>query len=362
VFHPVSCTGLNRANLLSPPDLESQAQKADLNKIAQTFSDFLLQTYNAPINPEKEILFLSSGRAALLLLGLSFIDTDRICYVPDPGYYIYRNITILFGGRIKEYSLYQRNDFLPNLNRFEEKKRLRSMRMMFLNSPHNPTGGICDPSFYNRLHKLALAENILLLIDSAYCLNACGSFRPPVFCANRRRLKVGLEMFSFSTNLCAPGLGLTALVGRREFISGLSNLATSVGCLPSKATINLAARYFFSVDELTRHIHRCRKVIEARTAQMSGYLKKSHIEFYPVITSPFVWVKLKSGRVSLSFARGLLRRSGVVVAPGSAVGEQGEGWIRLSANLESEKLDRAMYNFVKYYQPVKTRLQARRKK
>jgi len=80
-----------------------------------------------------------------------------------------------------------------------------------------------------------------------------------------------------------------------------------------------------------------------------------------VISTPFVWAKLRRGRVSLGFARSLLRRRQLVVAPGAAFGEEGEGWIRIAANLEGAQLRRALDLLIKQYQPIRSRMRERKK-
>lgn len=327
--------------------------------IKDIFSEYLTAAYGARINPDKEMLLLPSGRATLLLLGTYFIDTDRVCYAPDPGFSAYRNIGLLFGGKIEKYPLYQRNDFLPNLKQFE-RRNSGKLKILLLNSPHNPTGAVCDKSFFLKLEQLAARENMLVVVDSSYSLNAIGNFRPPLYCEIRKRLKTGLEMFALSTNLCAPDLKLSILVGRREFIAPLARLANSFGLIPCPTSVQAAGRFFADIDVLQSHIEHCRAEIAARTEIITAHLNDAGIEYHPVVTTPFIWVKLKPGRVSLSFARALLRRKGIAVAPGSAFGEEGEGWVRIAANVGGDKLAGAMREFVRHYQPIKARLRQRK--
>jgi aspartate/methionine/tyrosine aminotransferase len=120
-----------------------------------------------------------------------------------------------------------------------------------------------------------------------------------------------------------------------------------------------AAPFFDRTDTIQRHIEHCRAVILERTSTVTKVLDSSGIEYYTVITTPFVWVRLKKGRTSLGFARGLLRRKEVAVAPGSAFGEEGEGWVRISVNIDPDQLQEAMGRFVSYHHPIKTRLKVR---
>jgi LL-diaminopimelate aminotransferase len=90
-------------------------------------------------------------------------------------------------------------------------------------------------------------------------------------------------------------------------------------------------------------------------------LTEAGIEYYPALSMPYLWVRLKRGRVSLSFARSLLRRQAIVVAPGSAFGEEGEGWVRIAANMDEACLRNSVAEIVKHCQPLRARLRDRRK-
>jgi LL-diaminopimelate aminotransferase len=352
---------LSRFNMSIDPS-QSGAEPVSLSTsdVKRTISGYLESAYGAKIDPEYEMLLLPGGRATLLLLGAYLVESDRTCYVPDPGFTAYRHMSVLFKGEIDKYKLHERNDYLPNLKQFEEKKP-RSLRLLMINSPHNPTGAVWDKPLYAKLEEMAAKENILVIADSSYCLNSIGNFRAPLFCEQHRRLKVGMEMLSLSTNLCAPGLKLTALIGRRQLLTPLGRLVNSFGLIPCEAVLKASSRYFSSVQTLTDHIAKCRSEIRARTSQVAAILGDAGIEYYPLITMPYLWVKLRRNRVSLYFARSLLRRRAVAVSPGSAFGEEGEGWIRIAVNESGERLTQAVNEIVKQYQPIKSRLRERRK-
>ena len=281
--------------------------------------------------------------------------------MPDPGFVAYRNLPLLFGGRVKRYAVLQRNDFLPNLEQFtRDKPAAKTSRLIFINSPHNPTGAIADSDFYARLTMLAVKENLLVIADSSYCLSSIGSMPPPIFLDHRKRFGKGLELFSLSTNLCAPDLKLTIVVGARHHLLPLASLAKVSGMLPNSYLLEAAAAYFSSLKIFQQHLENCRETIRNRTQLVTASLSEAGIGYYPVITTPFIWVKLRRGRVSLGFARSLLRRKQVAVAPGSAFGEEGEGWIRVAANLEGSELRRALDLFIRHYQPIKARLRQRK--
>lgn len=334
---------------------ETATATTTTTQIKNIFAEYLQKEHSVEIDPAREMLILPGARVALLILAAYLADEDTVFYLPDPGYEAYRVPALLFGAKIVTYPLYHRTDYLPNLESLKE-RRSKTSRVMVVNSPHNPTGAVCDAAFYERLRKMAATENLLIVADSSYALSSAGNLRPELFCENNRRLRVGLEIFSFSTGLCAPHLKLTALVGKKTLIQPLATLSKLLSLEPSEATVDSAAGYFASAKMLEDHIKTCREEIGKRTAIIVDRLKSEGIEYYPVCHSGFIWIRLRHRRVSLSFARSLLRLRGIMVAPGSAFGEQGEGWIRISANVDSGTLAKSMDAIVRHYQPIRSQI------
>ena len=325
-------------------------------RVRSVFAEYLQQYQSVDIDPAREMLLVPGARAAMLLLAAYLADDDTVFHVPDPGYEAYRVAALLFGAKVKTIPLYQRNDYLTNLEMMSERSS-KTARVMIVNSPHNPTGAVCDNAFYERLRKMAATANIFVIADSSYALSSAGNFRPALFCENPRRLKVGLEMFSFSTSLCAPQLKLTALVGNKALIQPLTALAKLLSLEASESSIAATKGVFASAAALAEHVGNCRAELGRRTAIIVGELKNAEIEHYPVCPAGYVWIKLRHRRVSLSFARSLLRQRGILVAPGSAFGEQGEGWIRVCANVGGDALVKAVSTLIKHFQPIRSRIE-----
>ncbi len=346
---------LGRYSIKVPLASEAAASAISSAQIKDVFAEFLHKEHAVEIDPSREMLILPGARVALLILAAYLADEDTVFHLPDPGYEAYRVPALMFGAKIATYPLFQRTDYLPNLETLKERPG-KTSRVIVVNSPHNPTGAVCDGAFYERLRKTAATANLLVVADSSYALSSAGNFRPALFCENTRRLRVGLEIFSFSTGLCAPEIKLTALVGKRTLIQPLATLAKLLSLEPSQATINSAAGYFSSAKILEEHFGRCREEIGKRTATLLTGSRARVLNIIRFVTAGFVWIKLRHRRVSLSFARSLLRLRGIMVAPGSAFGEQGEGWIRVSANVGGDTLAKAMEVIVRHYQPIRSQI------
>ncbi len=332
-----------------------------IREIKATLAAFLASEYGAEVHPEKEMLLLPGARTTLLLLAAFFADESATYHLPNPGYDAYRKFAMMFDAKVKHYQLYQRNDYLPNLDQLGREVG-KNLNLVFINTPHNPSGTVCDQDFQARLHRHAAEHNYLLVVDSSYALPYAGNFRPPLYCETRRHLRNGLEMISFSTGFLSPELKLTILIGRRTLIQPLAQAAHSLGLKPLQPMLHVASSYFASVTTMKDHLKNCRDELSARIQIINKRLKESALDFYPASGTGYFWVKLRRRRISLNFARSLLRQKGILVAPGTSFGEQGEGWVRISANTQGEELERAIDGFCRHIAPLKSRLRRRKER
>jgi aspartate/methionine/tyrosine aminotransferase len=149
-------------------------------------------------------------------------------------------------------------------------------------------------------------------------------------------------------------------MGRRTLIQPLAEAAGTLGLQPLQPMLHLASSYFASVATMQAHIQKCRAELNSRIQVVSKKLKETELDYSPVGGTGYFWVKLRRRRISLNFARWLLRQKGILVAPGTSFGEEGEGWVRICANCRGEELDQAIEVVCRHIGPLKARL--RRKK
>ena len=199
-------------------------------------------------------------------------------------------------------------------------------RLLFLNSPHNPTGAELSDKELTDLAWLAGRENILLVNDAAY---AGLSIRPPAsLMAVRGGRKVGVELGSFSYQFGLPPLPFGFAVGSHDVIEGLHRVAQYQPAYLPRYFVDLALRAVrhYPGDGLKLIRERVAKAT-AQTEPLIGLLK---LQPSGLPTVPFAWVQIERRTSSVTFARGLLRRHRLLVTPGSSFGENGAGYLRLS--------------------------------
>ena len=125
-------------------------------------------TRHTGVPTQFENVVLTPGSKNLLLFALlSLIEEGDEVIVPDPGYPIYRSLVEFIGGRAISLPLRQENDFRADVDELARLITPRT-RMLVVNSPQNPTGGILTREDCEAIARLAIEHDLIVLSDEIY--------------------------------------------------------------------------------------------------------------------------------------------------------------------------------------------------
>ena len=136
-------------------------------QLKEALAEWLMAHHQIRINPVKEI-FVGGGITNLLFnLALAFIEPGDIAFVPAVGIPTYRKVIAACGGEAVNYGVSARSDWAPDFERLGTTLG-RVARLLFLNSPHNPTGTILNKDDLAEILYVAGRENLMLILDQAF--------------------------------------------------------------------------------------------------------------------------------------------------------------------------------------------------
>ncbi len=320
----------------TPPDkIEPSAllpaRHEQIGRLKEELANWYQAQARVRLNPEKEI-YIGPGVTSLVFsLAQAFVDHGDIVFVPEIGYPTYRRATIACGAEPVIYSVSAKNDWQPNFERVSTRLG-RVARILFLNSPHNPTGAELGEKEMNDLMWLAGRENIIVINDAAY-LSVSGRKAVSLMAATGGK-KIGAEIGSFSYIFGLPRLPLGFVVGNREIISGIEQAARlNPAFLPAfhvERAIAAIQRYpGAELKALRKHFASARaeavKLIDLLELEISGH-----------DSVPFVWARIERRRQSAAVASQMYHRGRILVVPGIAFGDGGEGYLRFSLTASPE--------------------------
>ncbi|MBN1212310.1 MAG: pyridoxal phosphate-dependent aminotransferase [candidate division Zixibacteria bacterium] len=308
------------------------ASKEQLNNLKEELITWFDTHHLVRLKSTKE-LFIGSGiRTLLFNLALSFLENGDVAFVPELGLPLYRKIVTACGAEPINYNISAKNNWSPGFDRLNTHLG-RVARVLFLNSPHNPTGFELNEKEMAELAWLAGRENFLVVNDAAY--QSLSERKPVSLLSVSGGRKVGVELYSFSYLFGLPPLPFGFIAGNREVINAIKQ---SAGLLPSYIPahyINLALQAVRKYP--SEPLRKTRKRISQAASEANQFLSALALEKAGSATVPFIWAEIgKREQNSTVTARQLYRRHRILTAPGTAFGESGQGYLRLSLTAPPE--------------------------
>jgi aspartate/methionine/tyrosine aminotransferase len=306
----------NREGLL-PADRERT------NQLKEELAAWLARQFGTRTVATREIFVGGSISTLVYQMALAYIDSGDIAFVPSLGIPLYRKVVTACNGEPVSYSISAKNDWMPRFDRLNSRLG-RVARLLFLNSPHNPTGAELSEKEMTELAWLAGRENILLVNDAAYA--AIPSRQPVSLLSIRGGRKVGVELYSFSYQFGLPPLPFGFAVGSREAVNGLQAAARLIPAPIPRFYVDLALRALRKYPG--RHLRHVRSTVTKATAETNHLLDLLKLETAGTSSVPYLWAKIARRGLAVNLARLLFKRYRILVAPGPSFGENGEGYVR----------------------------------
>jgi LL-diaminopimelate aminotransferase len=305
----------------------------------QAVADYYGRRFGVTLNPETEVLALIGSKEGIAHVPTAFVDPGAVVLVPDPGYPAYTNPTLLAGGEVYSMPLLRERDFLPDLEAIPAAVLSRA-QVMWLNYPHNPTAAVADLAFLERAVAFAKRHDLLLAYDNPYSEVVWSGTAAPSILQIPAAREVALEFNSLSKMVNMAGWRIGMAVGNAKAVGALGRVKNNMdtGVFPAiqeaaVAALNLPAEWIAERNL----IYRRRREVVVRV------LDRMRIWYTPAAATLYVWCEIPMGFESAAeFADALLVEAGVSVAPGTAFGPSGEGYVRISLVQSEARLEEAL--------------------
>ncbi|MGQ0793870.1 MAG: LL-diaminopimelate aminotransferase [Deltaproteobacteria bacterium] len=304
----------------------------------QASADWYKERFGVKVDPASEVVTLIGSKEGIAHTPLAFIDPGDVVLVPDPGYPVYGVATTFAGGIPYLMPLLKENNFLPDLAAIPDEICKRA-KLMFINYPNNPTSAVCDISFFKDVVEFAQKHEILVCHDAAYTEVAYDGFNPPSFLQVDGAAEVGMEFHSLSKTFNMTGWRVGFAAGNKRAIGGLGKVKTNIDSGVFQA-IQIAG--IEGLRNYTLGMAERRKIYEHRRDLFCRGLEDIGLGYYPLKATFYVWVDVPKGYASKDFAAKLLSEAGIVATPGNGFGKYGEGYIRISITIATERLAEAV--------------------
>jgi aspartate aminotransferase len=283
----------------------------------------------------RDNVWVTAGGAQALHLALSLtVGAGDGVLVPDPGYPPFTMAAHLLQAQAQPYALRAEDGFLPDPATVEAAITDRT-RVLLLNSPSNPLGTCLPEALLADLLDIARRHDLWVLSDECYAAFTDGAPHVPAAALDTDGRVMTLH--TFSKTYAMTGLRVGALVVPDVLAPLIPRVQESiVSCVNTPAQHAALAAITGPQDVVddARRTYREHRAIAQEVLDAKG------IGWLPAAGGIYLWADvahLTGGDVA-AWAEDLARTQGVAVAPGSAFGPAGEGWVRISLTATAEDL------------------------
>jgi aspartate/methionine/tyrosine aminotransferase len=300
---------------------------AGIPELREAVASYLNRARGLAIEPG-QIIVTPGAKPIMFYAILALLESGDEAIYPDPGFPIYASMISFAGATSVPLALREENDFVPDL---DELRRIITPRtkLLILNSPHNPTGGLISPDAIRDIARIAREHDLWVLSDEIYAeIVYEGEHRSIVAEEGMAERTILLDGFSKTFAMTGWRLGYGAFP--KALVDPVAKLVTnSVSCTATftqRAGVAAISQRPAEVDTMLAEFRRRRDAIVAGLNRIDGITcRVPHGAFYvfPNITG------LGLGDAA-TVADRVLNEAGVAVLAGTAFGRVGEGHLRLS--------------------------------
>jgi LL-diaminopimelate aminotransferase len=323
-------------------DPENHRYPTDEEKGMLAFRQEIARWYNTrygvTLDPGSEILGLIGSKEGCHHFVLGCINPGDTVLMTDPGYPAYRASILMAGGDPYNVPILAENSYLPVLEDIPTDVAKKA-RGIFLNYPNNPTGACGTRGFLNRLVEFARQFDIAVCYDNPYGeILFDGQERLSFLMASGAK-DVGVELNSLSKLFNMAGWRIGMAAGNFDIISAMSKVKenTDSGIFNPIQYAGLHALKYEA-----NNIDHMLKIYGRRREMVLEALRQIGIVFDAPKGTFYLWVPVPRGMKSLEFTNLLFDKAAIVVAAGTAYGQYGEGYIRISLTVPDARLKEAM--------------------
>ncbi len=302
-----------------------------------------------PIEPS-QVFVTVGGKGVMVYAILALVDPGDEVIVPDPGYPIYESLTRFVGGTPVPIPIRMGNDFRLDVDELASLITPRT-KLLVVNSPANPTGGVLTRSDIERIAELAVRHDLLVLADEIYARILYDGAEHVSLASLPGMADRTIVLDGFSKTYAMTGwrLGYAIVPNWLEKTYGtlIINTVSGATAFAQAGAVEALRGPQGEVDNMVREFQARRDLIVDGLNDIPGVrCLKPHGAFYvfPDISA--------TGLSGAELADRLLPETGVCVLAGTAFGQVGRDHIRISYANSRENLTEALGRLRTFVEPL----------
>ena len=322
---------------------------AGLKDLRQEIANYIKRIQNIEYDPNSEIIVTVGGSEAIDIGLRAVINPGDEVIIPQPSYVCYEPCAILADAKPVIIDLKAENDFrlTPDelLDAITDKTKV-----LILPFPNNPTGAIMEKEDLEKIAKIVIENDILVMSDEIY--SALTYKGKHVSIASLDGMKERTILINgFSKAYAMTGWRLGYACGPKEIIRQMTKIHQyAIMCAPTTSQ-------YAAVEALKKgdeEVEKMRQSYNQRRRFLMNAFKEMGLDCFEPFGAFYVFPCIKEfNMTSEEFATRLLTEEKVAVVPGSAFGDCGEGFLRISYAYSIENLKEAVSRIRKFVEKLR---------
>lgn len=319
-------------------------ENSGLLVLREKICEYQMNRYGLQYDPKTEVLVTIGGSEAIDIIFRAILNPQDEVIVPQPCYVAYVPAVTLAYGKVVDLPLTSENGFKLTCEMLESVITDKT-KAIILNYPSNPTGGVMSKEEYAKLVPIIKKHNIIVISDEIY--SELSYEQPHASLASFEEIRDQVLVISgFSKAFAMTGWRLGYVMGDKVIIQTITKIHQyTIMCAPilsQYAGIEALSHTLRSVEDMRiQYLARRNYIVKAfNTLGLTTHTPQGAFYIFPCISS--------TGLTSEQFCERLLMEQRVACVPGTAFGDVGEGYIRVSYAYSIEEIKMAVDRIKKF--------------
>lgn len=322
---------------------------AGLKELRYEISNYLKRTQNIIYNPDNEIIVTVGGSEAIDIGLRAMVNVGDEVIIPQPSYVSYEPCAVLAGATPVIIDLKEENEFRLTANELKNAITNKT-RILILPFPNNPTGAIMEQKDLEEIARVCIENDIYVMSDEIYGeLSYKEKHVSIVSVAGMKERTILINGFSKAYAMTGWRLGYAC--GPKEIIEQMVKIHQyAIMCAPTTSQYS-AVEALKKGDE---DVKLMRESYNQRRRFLMNAFKEMGLKCFEPYGAFYVFPCIKEfGMTSEEFAMKFLEEEHVAVVPGTAFGDSGEGFLRISYAYSIENLKKAMTRLKRFVEKLR---------
>ena len=309
-----------------------------LIELREELCKYYKRRFDVSYDPKKETIITVGGSEAIDIALRAMADPGDEVIIPQPSYVSYEPCAILAGAKPVIIELKNEDDFRLTAQELTDAITDKT-KILILPFPNNPTGAIMEKSDLEAIAKICIEKDIFVLSDEIYAELTYKNDHVSIASIPGMRERT-IVINGFSKAYAMTGWRLGYAMGPEEIIAQMTKIHQfAIMCAPTTSQY-AAVEAVRNGDE---DVKKMRTSYNQRRNFLMNAFKEMNLPCFEPFGAFYVFPDIREfGMTSEEFAFALLEAQNIAVVPGTAFGDSGEGFLRISYAYSVEKLRTAM--------------------